>query len=402
MHGMRAYRTNDRDLRRLTSAIRSTDPVAGYTHSFYRYPARFSPIFAREMIDKFSRPNDVILDPFMGGGTSIVEAKALGRRSVGSDVSSLAVFLAKTKTRVLTKDDRTTISNWSEAVAAEGLNLRNPVTRDSEWTGEGYLKNLISRSTWAIRKALELSLAALGTLPTIDQRMFARCIILRTAQWALDCRKAVPSANDFRAQFLIFAKEMLCGSAEFERDCSRWGAPEGYQELCLHQSALTLGSIYKQTTLPPPKLVLTSPPYPGVHVVYHRWQLRGRREMPAPFWIAGTKDGAGASFYTFGDRHAAGLNSYFETALKAFHEVAKIADDRTTVVQMIAFSNRATQLKRYLRVMNEAGFVELPRSYETGVPGRTWRVVPNRKWYASSKGNTASSYEVVLFHRLAR
>ena len=35
----------------------------------------------------------------------------------------------------------------------------------------------------------------------------------------------------------------------------------------------------------PIKLVLTSPPYPGVHVLYHRWQVQGRRETPAPFWI---------------------------------------------------------------------------------------------------------------------
>ena len=44
-----------------------------------------------------------------------------------------------------------------------------------------------------------------------------------------------------------------------------------------------------------PRPVLTSPPYPGVHVLYHRWQVDGRKEAPGPFWIAGKLDGAGSS-----------------------------------------------------------------------------------------------------------
>ena len=51
-----------------------------------------------------------------------------------------------------------------------------------------------------------------------------------------------------------------------------------------------------------PKLVLTSPPYPGVHVLYHRWQVDGRKEAPLPFMIANKLDGAGSSYYTMGDR----------------------------------------------------------------------------------------------------
>jgi hypothetical protein len=136
-------------------------------------------------------------------------------------------------------------------------------------------------------------------------------------------------------------------------------------------------------------------------VVYHRWQILGRRETPAPFWIAGTKDGAGASYYTFGDRHQIGLSNYFDTALEAFKSVAAISDKRTIVAQMIAFSERESQLGRYLQVMNEAGFEETHGGDSSNVPGRIWRIVPNRKWYATRQGKTASSSEVVLFHRLA-
>ena len=52
----------------------------------------FSPVFAREFISQFTKPGDLILDPFAGGGTSLVEARALGRSAIGIDISQLAVF----------------------------------------------------------------------------------------------------------------------------------------------------------------------------------------------------------------------------------------------------------------------------------------------------------------------
>ena len=37
-------------------------------------------------------------------------------------------------------------------------------------------------------------------------------------------------------------------------------------------------------------------------MLYHRWQVDGRKEAPLPFMIANKLDGAGSSFYTMGDR----------------------------------------------------------------------------------------------------
>jgi len=69
-------------------------PVTGLTHNFYRYPARFSPSFASTAVQLFSKPGDLILDPYMGGGTTIIEAMVAGRRVIGADLNSLAVFVS--------------------------------------------------------------------------------------------------------------------------------------------------------------------------------------------------------------------------------------------------------------------------------------------------------------------
>src|SRR4029077_14877291 len=93
-----------------------------------------------------------------------------------------------------------------------------------------------------------------------------------------------------------------------------------------------------------PRPVLTSPPYPGVHVLYHRWQVDGRRETAAPYWVAGCSDGQGASFYNFGDRHEEGLASYFEASLRTLRGVRALMRPGAHIVQIIAFTNPNLQL----------------------------------------------------------
>ena len=87
----------------LVDAVQNNSPSRGLTHTFYKYPARFSPEFARSAITTFTKPGDVILDPFMGSGTTLVEALASGRNAIGSDISSLAYFVAQVKTTFLSK-----------------------------------------------------------------------------------------------------------------------------------------------------------------------------------------------------------------------------------------------------------------------------------------------------------
>src|SRR4051795_8473747 len=82
---------------RLIAAARDGEPVRGLTHGFYKYPARFSPVFARAVIEAFTRPGDLVLDPHVGGGTTLVEARAAGREGVGVDISTLAEFVTIVK-----------------------------------------------------------------------------------------------------------------------------------------------------------------------------------------------------------------------------------------------------------------------------------------------------------------
>jgi hypothetical protein len=148
-----------------------------------------------------------------------------------------------------------------------------------------------------------------------------------------------------------------------------------------------------------PKLVITSPPYPGVHVLYHRWQVDGRKEAPMPFMIANKLDGAGSSYYTMGDRKYPELKTYFDNIRATMSSIAALADEHTVVVQMVAFADPSWQLPRYLETMEEAGLSEafIP-ALRGEADGRLWRSVPSRRWYSDQRGETPGSQEVVLIH----
>jgi hypothetical protein len=390
----------------LLEAAHGRQPVLGLTHDFYRYPACFSPLFARAVVKAFTQPGDLVLDPFMGGGTTLVEARVLGRNAIGADISKLAVFVARVKTTPLSDIDLSTIHRWADDVS-KNLNLRNPPIRADEWVEGGYQRNISSRNTWPIRKTLELALAQIDRLPHEYQRRFVRCVLLKTGQWALDCRGKIPSAQEFRTQMFLNLLRMSEGAREFSarvRDADRLHkAHRPFRVLCLNRSAVGIENESRLTKGPAPKLILMSPPYPGVHVLYHRWQVQGRRETPAPFWIADCLDGRGASFYTFGHREQSDLAGYYNQIYEAFASLARVADHETLLVQMIAFSDPSWQFPKYLQVLEQVGFAEVKLPVLANSPdGRLWRYVPNRKWYADQKGDIPSSREVVLFHRLAQ
>ncbi len=58
-----------------------------------RYRGNWSPYIPRNVILKYSKPGDVVLDYFVGGGTTAVEAKLLGRKCIGIDINPACVRL---------------------------------------------------------------------------------------------------------------------------------------------------------------------------------------------------------------------------------------------------------------------------------------------------------------------
>lgn len=74
------------------------EPTKAATHGLHGYPAMMIPQVAARLIEEHSAPGDVILDPFCGSGSVLVEAGLRGRSAWGIDLNPLAVLIARVKT----------------------------------------------------------------------------------------------------------------------------------------------------------------------------------------------------------------------------------------------------------------------------------------------------------------
>ncbi len=57
------------------------------------YRGNWSPYIPRNLIEKYTNPGDLVCDPMVGSGTTLVECKLLGRRAVGIDVNPNAAMV---------------------------------------------------------------------------------------------------------------------------------------------------------------------------------------------------------------------------------------------------------------------------------------------------------------------
>lgn len=95
---------------------------ATLTHPFHAYPARMHPEVARRLI-ALAPSAATILDPFCGSGTVLVEALVAGARAIGTDLSPLAVALARIKTARSTNAERKRLVSLAHAAAKDARDL---------------------------------------------------------------------------------------------------------------------------------------------------------------------------------------------------------------------------------------------------------------------------------------
>jgi len=99
------------------------------SHNFHAFPAKFPPQLPRKFIEGLTAPGDVVLDPMMGSGTTILEAFLVGRRGIGFDIDPMALRLCKVKVTPLSLEETATAGNRvlhraQESLQQDGTELR--------------------------------------------------------------------------------------------------------------------------------------------------------------------------------------------------------------------------------------------------------------------------------------
>lgn len=98
------------------------------SHNYHAYPAKFVPQIPNELMTRYSSPGNTVLDPFCGSGTTLVEARQLGRHSIGTDVNPLACLISRVKVTYITPEEVSEIKELASEIeagagAGAGMNM---------------------------------------------------------------------------------------------------------------------------------------------------------------------------------------------------------------------------------------------------------------------------------------
>jgi hypothetical protein len=115
---------SDRLARALLVALNDDQVIESLTHPFHSYPARTHPATARALVSIVGErmpQRGLLVDPFCGSGTTLVEARSAGLRAIGVDVNPLAVLIAKAKTWTVPARVRARLKLLSHSISGEVL-----------------------------------------------------------------------------------------------------------------------------------------------------------------------------------------------------------------------------------------------------------------------------------------
>jgi DNA modification methylase len=95
------------------------------THGFHPYASKYIPQIPFNLVSKLSNKNDLVLDNFLGSGTTLVECKLLGRNSIGVDINPLACLISKVKSTNLSDRELQNILRICDSIKRNIDYIRN-------------------------------------------------------------------------------------------------------------------------------------------------------------------------------------------------------------------------------------------------------------------------------------
>jgi DNA modification methylase len=100
------------------------------SHDLHSFAAKFPPQLPKAFIRGLTSPGDIVLDPMLGSGTTVVEAIIEGRVGIGLDIDPLAMFLSNVKTTLVDGARLREVGNQVIALANKYLSSNESILED--------------------------------------------------------------------------------------------------------------------------------------------------------------------------------------------------------------------------------------------------------------------------------
>jgi len=134
--------------------IQFTTNINEHIHRWSPYVQGFSAYFVQSVLDQYKMEyeNPVILDPFAGCGTVLVQAKLNGYRSLGTELNPLLQFIADTK-----------LNCW-DVSPNELLKMYDAMPKDQKSSAPAFLKKSSSQFNEGVLRNLEILKAGIESI----------------------------------------------------------------------------------------------------------------------------------------------------------------------------------------------------------------------------------------------
>jgi DNA modification methylase len=260
-------------LERLTQFVGpETRGLNSLTHGLHPYPAKYIFQLPRLLIMEHTNERNRVLDPFCGSGTTLVEACALGRKSIGIDSNPVATLISRAKSTALKDEEFAYLENLQFLVdtALDRFDQikggRLPaIPRLTHW----FQANMIKELAW-LREQIQ-------TLEQAKPQQLAYCafssIIVQVSNQESDTRYAAIAKNLPNGYALQRFAKKLRESIEAVRELSKIETAIRNTPVVLTADASEIGE--KEITDGSIDLIVTSPPYPNSYdyYLYHKMRM---------------------------------------------------------------------------------------------------------------------------------
>lgn len=228
--------------------------------SVHWHPCRFPSQVPALMLGRMTAPGHLILDPFMGSATTLVEAQRLNRKAIGIDVNPVSCLLARAKTlRISSREVDAIVDSIRIQLASDWKQIQEAVVPLTVQHDKWYMPSTLSdlRRLWTLKSASE------GDAATIFLACFSAILLSNSREdrhWGYICDNTAPKgerAPNAKELFLVALKRL--GRAYSLRQME---SDTGFEPVdVVRGDALTSMASMADESI---DCVVTSPPYFGV------------------------------------------------------------------------------------------------------------------------------------------